>query len=209
MLGRLIIVEGPDGAGKTTLVKKIHERLQQAGYNATQLQEPGTSAFGLDIRKITEKFTQTLDTKRLVSDERAVHPEAMANLYRAASVQLFESRVIPALKRGEVVIMDRCYFTSSPIYQDLKLEDLVLSNALTYIANAFFAVIIADSETLIARRPDEDLERLKRVRDGYIKLAGEKKCKVYDTTNIDVTDALYNDIIAYLDPFSLDAPTYP
>lgn len=131
-------------------------------------------------------------------NDYAVHPEALANIYRAASIQLFESRVIPALKRGDVVLMDRCYFTSSPVYQNLRLEDLVLSTASNYIDNAFIAVLLPDTQVLIERRPEEPAVRLSELRDSYERLARKREYPIYDSARADIVDNVYRDLIKYL-----------
>jgi dTMP kinase len=98
--GRLITVEGIDGAGKTTLV----EGLAAALAPITVLREPG----GVEL---SERI------RALVKDPSlAVGARAEALLYAAARAQLVEEAVQPRLERGESVLLDR-FVDSSLAYQ--------------------------------------------------------------------------------------------
>jgi len=98
--GRLITVEGIDGAGKTTLVAG----LARARPDLVVLREPGGVALAERIRA-------------LVADPGLpVHPRAEALLFAAARAQLVEERIEPALAAGETVLLDR-FVDSSLAYQ--------------------------------------------------------------------------------------------
>jgi dTMP kinase len=98
--GRLITVEGIDGAGKTTLA----EGLARALPRLTLLREPGGVAVSERIRE-------------LVKDPALeVEPRAEALLYAAARAQLVHERLLPLLAAGEDVLLDR-FVDSSLAYQ--------------------------------------------------------------------------------------------
>ena len=48
----LIVLEGPEGAGKSTQIKLLAEALTQAGKKVVSLREPGGTALGEEIRKV-------------------------------------------------------------------------------------------------------------------------------------------------------------
>jgi dTMP kinase len=102
--GRLITIEGVDGAGKTTLAKGLLEALKGSGVQAQLLREPGG--------------VQTSEAVRaLVKDARlTVGVRAEALLYAAARAQLVEEALTPALETGEWVLLDR-FVDSSLAYQ--------------------------------------------------------------------------------------------
>jgi dTMP kinase len=102
--GRLITIEGVDGAGKTTLAKGLLEALEGSGVQVQLLREPGG--------------VQTSEAVRaLVKDARlTVGARAEALLYAAARAQLVEEALTPALKAGEWVLLDR-FVDSSLAYQ--------------------------------------------------------------------------------------------
>jgi dTMP kinase len=102
--GRLITVEGLDGAGKSTLVEALANEVTARGCNVETLREPG----GVDL---SERI------RELVKDPaHAVTDRAEALLYAAARAQLVEERVSPLLQRGTIVILDR-FVDSSLAYQ--------------------------------------------------------------------------------------------
>jgi dTMP kinase len=102
--GRLITIEGVDGAGKTTLAKGLLQALADSGMQAQLLREPGG--------------VQTSEAVRaLVKDARlTVGARAEALLYAAARAQLVEEALTPALEAGGWVLLDR-FVDSSLAYQ--------------------------------------------------------------------------------------------
>jgi dTMP kinase len=102
--GRLITIEGIDGAGKSTLAASLHGALRAHGLDAALLREPGGVAAAERIRA-------------LVTDpDLAIDPRAEALLYAASRAQLVAELVEPALAAGRWVLLDR-YVDSSLAYQ--------------------------------------------------------------------------------------------
>jgi dTMP kinase len=102
--GRLITIEGLDGAGKTTLVQGLVAELRAAGLEIEPLREPG----GVEV---SERI------RELVKDPALeVHPRTEALLYAAARAQLVASRLEPLLDAGTWVLLDR-FVDSSLAYQ--------------------------------------------------------------------------------------------
>ncbi|HEY4553989.1 MAG TPA: dTMP kinase [Bacillaceae bacterium] len=105
MQGIFITFEGPEGAGKTTVIRKLEAELKERGIDAILTREPGGIQISEDIRSII------LDPKNTAMDSRT---EAL--LYAAARRQHLIEKVVPALERGEVVLCDR-FIDSSLAYQ--------------------------------------------------------------------------------------------
>ncbi len=102
--GRLITVEGLDGAGKTTLVAGLTRELAARGRELLVLREPG----GVEL---SERI------RLLVKDpELPVDPRAEALLYAAARAQLVAEQLVPLLEDGQWVLLDR-FVDSSLAYQ--------------------------------------------------------------------------------------------
>ena len=100
----LIVFEGSEGAGKTTQIALLYERLAKAGTPVVKHREPGGTAIGEDVRKLL------LETKY----DPTARTEAL--LFMASRGQLIEREIAPALKRGMVVLLDR-FFLSTYAYQ--------------------------------------------------------------------------------------------
>ena len=102
--GRLITVEGLDGAGKTTLVAGLTRELAARGRELLVLREPG----GVEL---SERI------RLLVKDpELAIDARAEALLYAAARAQLVAEQLVPLLESGQWVLLDR-FVDSSLAYQ--------------------------------------------------------------------------------------------
>jgi dTMP kinase len=102
--GRLITVEGLDGAGKTTLVAGLTRELAARGRELMVLREPGGVELSERIRELVK------------DPELAVDAAAEALLYAAARAQLVAEQLVPLLESGQWVLLDR-FVDSSLAYQ--------------------------------------------------------------------------------------------
>jgi dTMP kinase len=103
-VGKLITIEGIDGAGKTTLAKALADELIARGIAVELMREPGGVLAAERIR-------------RLVADpELRIGARAEALLYAAARAQLVEEALRPLLREGTWVLLDR-FVDSSLAYQ--------------------------------------------------------------------------------------------
>jgi dTMP kinase len=103
--GQFITVEGPDGAGKSTILKELYRKLIEEGFEVVQTREPGGVSIAEQIREVI-----------LNKDNTAMDIRTEALLYAAARRQHLVEIVIPALEKGSIVICDR-FIDSSLAYQ--------------------------------------------------------------------------------------------
>jgi dTMP kinase len=101
----VIVLEGPEGAGKSTQIKLLADALTKAGRKVVSLREPGGTPLGEEVRKVL-LHDATLD----------IVPRAESLLFMAARAQIVEKEVMPALKSGATVLLDR-FFLSTYAYQ--------------------------------------------------------------------------------------------
>src|SRR5438874_13827816 len=102
--GLFLVVEGPEGAGKSTLVRSLAARLHAEGHPVVTVREPGGTPVAEAARKVVLKFPH------------AMTPAAELFLFLTARTDLVQRVVRPALEAGDVVIADR-YNLSTMAYQ--------------------------------------------------------------------------------------------
>ncbi|MDM5227943.1 dTMP kinase [Cytobacillus sp. NJ13] len=103
--GKFITLEGPEGAGKTTIIDMLASNLAKEGYQVLQTREPGGIEIAEQIRSVI------LDKNNTKMD-----PRTEALLYAAARRQHLAEKVKPAMDKGFIILCDR-FIDSSLAYQ--------------------------------------------------------------------------------------------
>ena len=105
LAGKFIVLDGPDGCGKSTQVHRLAEYLRKTGGDPLTVRDPGDTDIGNAIREILlgEKYAR-----------RDIRCELM--LFMASRAQLVSEKIRPALSAGRTVLSDR-YVSSSCAYQ--------------------------------------------------------------------------------------------
>ncbi|WP_442962091.1 dTMP kinase [Pseudogracilibacillus sp. SE30717A] len=120
MKGFFITVEGGEGAGKTTVLDHLFEKLTAQGYDVLLTREPGGISISEQIREII-----------LHPDHTEMEKRTEALLYAAARRQHLIEKVIPALNEGKIVLCDR-FIDSSLAYQgyarDIGIDEVFSIN---------------------------------------------------------------------------------
>jgi dTMP kinase len=99
-----MVFEGSDGAGKSTQIKLLAQKLATEGRKVVLLREPGGTEPGEEMRHILKHGNYNLS------------PRAELLLMNASRAQLVDAVILPALARGEDVLLDR-FFYSTIAYQ--------------------------------------------------------------------------------------------
>lgn len=141
-----ITLEGPEGSGKTTAVEAAVKELEARGYQIVRTREPGGTPIAEQIRNVI------LDKENTKMD-----PRTEALLYAASRRQHLVEKVLPALKKGKIVICDR-YLDSSLAYQGgargLGIDNILNVNMFA-TENTF-----PDLTLLFDITPEEGLKRI-------------------------------------------------
>lgn len=108
--GLLIVFEGIDGSGKTTQARRLLRRLRRRGRQAAFFREPTRGRWGREI-------------KRLAARAGSATPERELELFVRDRRENVGKNLVPALRAGRVVVLDRYYF-STIAYQGAKGIDI-------------------------------------------------------------------------------------
>lgn len=105
--GKLITFEGGEGSGKTTQIGLLVKDLESLGIDVLSLREPGGSKIAEEIREVI-----------LNKENIGMFSRCETLCFAAARAQLMEEKVLPALKAGKCVILDR-FVDSNYVYQGI------------------------------------------------------------------------------------------
>jgi dTMP kinase len=160
--GRLVTIEGLDGAGKSTLAASLARAIAGRGHTVELLREPG----GVEV---SERL------RALVKDPTLeVAPRAEALLYAAARAQLVHELLIPLLERDTFVLLDR-FVDSSLAYQgagralgveEVRAINLFATGGLTPDRTLLLRISPASRRARLRERATEP-DRLEREDDGF------------------------------------------
>jgi dTMP kinase len=143
--GLFICFEGGEGAGKSTQAKILTRRLEEQGHVVVLTREPGGTTVGADVRRIV------LDP---ATGDLSDRTEAL--LYAADKAEHVDSVVLPALRRGDVVVTDR-YVDSTLAYQGAGRS--LDAGDLEWVARWATGDLRPHLTVLLDLEPDEGLTR--------------------------------------------------
>ena len=173
--GFLVSLEGPEGAGKTSVLEALIPILEDRGIEVLSTREPGGVLIGEKIREVI------LDPSHTEMD-----PKTELLLYIASRRQHLVEKVLPALAAGKLVIMDR-FIDSSVANQgfgrglDKEAIDWLnefATDGLKPDLTLYFDIEVEEGLARIAANSDREINRLdmegldlhRKVRQGYLSL---------------------------------------
>jgi dTMP kinase len=170
--GKFIVLDGPDGCGKSTHCKLLAAWLGRQGVEVEIFRDPGDTAIGEKIRQIL------LNPENIALDTTA---EIM--LFMASRVQLWNEKIAPALIDDKCVVVDR-WLSSTCAYQGKAGGfgvDKIIQIAEDCLEKPWpdLTVILDIDLQIAAQRLDRDLDRMEqkgleyhqKVRQGFLELA--------------------------------------
>lgn len=172
LAGRFVVLEGPDGSGKSTQIKRLLALAEAARVATCHVREPGGTPVGERIREVL-----------LDREIQQMHVRVEMLLYMASRAELVETRILPALGRGELVIADR-FVPSTIAYQGAagglpKAEIAAVAKVATRGLVPDLVIVFDVDEHTAGRRLSPLLDRMeakgaefhRRVREGYLEQA--------------------------------------
>ena len=174
--GKFIVLDGPDGCGKSTHAKLLAQWLQEQGVTVSRFRDPGGTAIGEGIRKIL------LDPEH---EEMSTRTELL--LYMAARAQLWAEKISPALGENRCVVLDR-WLSSTCAYQGcaggfgMDKVIKIATDCLERVWPDLTIILDVDLKTA-SQRLKRQLDRMEakgdgyhqKVREGFLELARVQK----------------------------------
>ena len=182
--GRFLVLDGPDGCGKSTQVELLAQWLDEQGVAVSRFRDPGDTSIGEKIREIL-----------LNPEHLSMSTQTEVLLYMAARAQLWVEKIAPALRENRCVILDR-WLSSTCAYQgwagDFGMEKIIkiATDCLERVWPDLTIILDVDLKTA-AKRLNRQLDRMeakgdgyhKKVREGFLELAKQRE----DIITVDAT----------------------
>lgn len=201
-MGMFIVIEGIDGAGKSTQAKLLAKWFEEKGYDVVLTKEPTDTAFG----KLIRRLVLTGGREGIIDGARISH-EAEALLFAADRAEHVHKLIKPSIGAGKIVISDR-YFYSSLAYQwarGLDLDWLIDLNRFAIRPDLVILLDLPVKESMkringrsIKTEFDKIVELQKKVRENYLKLA-ERFPEMKIVNALASVKDIHNDIVALVE----------
>jgi dTMP kinase len=174
--GKFIVLDGPDGCGKSTQTRLLAQWLQAKAVPTVSFRDPGDTAIGEKIREI------------LLSPEHdAMSTQTEVMLYMAARAQLWAEKMAPALRENRCVVLDR-WVSSTCAYQgfagDFGQQKVIKigMDCLERVWPDLTIVLDVDPKVGLLRL-NREFDRMeakgdgyhRKVREGFLQLAKERE----------------------------------
>jgi dTMP kinase len=193
-----ITLEGSEGSGKSTQVRRLATRLERSAVPYFMTREPGGTPIGESIRELLQ----------FAPHNAGMMPETELLLFEASRSQLVRQTIKPALERGVCVIADR-FFDSTTVYQGAarKLDRQIVEQLNAFavgdcVPDITFLLDIdaatAHSRMRQPRRVDrmeqQPVEFYERVREAYRDLAAREPNRIVLIDGSQPSDKIDNEI---------------
>lgn len=202
--GVFITIEGGEGAGKSTLIDQLSNKILQRGKSVLMTREPGGIPIAEQIRAVI------LDRSNITMDART---EAL--LYAAARRQHLVEKVVPALEQGHIVICDR-FVDSSLAYQGhargLGMEEVWAINQFAIqdlMPDLTIYMDVSPEVGLerIAQASEREINRLdlekhsfhEKVREGYMQLLRQNPDRIVLVNAEQSQEMVFDDVLQAID----------
>lgn len=193
--GTFVVLDGPDGCGKSTQTRMLADWLQSRGILTASFRDPGATVIGERIREIL-----------LSPAHEGMTTPTEVLLYMAARAQLWAQSIGPALRDARCVVLDR-WLSSTCAYQGYAGGfgmDKVIEIAQCALERVWpdVTVVLDVDLTTAGKRLNRELDRIEQkgddyhhqVREGFLKLAEVRP----DFVVVDATgnpEAVHNEVV--------------
>lgn len=193
--GELVVFEGADGVGKSELVNLFSSWLAKAGYVTDVLSFPGKEEGTLG------RLVYELHARPGQFDVRTLTPASLQALHIAAHLDAIERRILPSLKSGRTVVLDRfwwstyVYGTASGVNR-LVLERMIATEKAAWGSVKPWVVFVVDRAAPLRPEPSELWAKWRK---GYRNLVSTEKrrypCEV--VANEDGIEETFEELVSF------------
>jgi thymidylate kinase len=162
--GRLIVFEGPDGSGKTTLSRALAEHLALRGVDSEHFSFPGQDDGTLG------KLVHNLHHNPQLVGVETIVPASLQLMHIAAHIDTIQSRILPSLRKDKVVILDR-FWWSTWVYGKVNGVNNQILASIIKAEHLAWEEIVPHAVFLLIRDETDSTEVSKKLSDEYEKLA--------------------------------------
>ncbi|MBN2313751.1 MAG: dTMP kinase [Sedimentisphaerales bacterium] len=187
--GKFIVLDGPDGCGKSTQAGLLVQWLKEQGVATRRFRDPGDTAIGEKIRDIL-----------LNPEHSAMSTRTELLLYMAARSQLWNERIGPALHENQCVVLDR-WLSSTCAYQGyaggfgMDRVIKIATDCLERVWPDLTIILDVDIKTS-SKRLSRELDRMEAKGDGYHQKVREGFLQLADKRDnfivVDATQDIHN-----------------
>ena len=171
MSGAFVTIDGPNGSGKSSICRLVAQQLESLHIPKILTREPTDTELGQFARRAEEHYSM----------------ESLACLMAADRYHHLQTSILPALKKGLVVICDR-YVESSLVFQ--RMDDLPLD----FIWNLHARIHIPDLSVILHVSPTTIAQRLaeRPILSRFERQGGEQECQYYQDAAVFLQARGYN-----------------
>jgi dTMP kinase len=136
--GRLIVIEGPDGSGRSTQIAVLTDWLEGRGYAVEQVGLRRSTLIGAELAQAKQG--------------NVLSPRTLSLFYATDFADQLENRIIPALRAGFIVLADRYIYT-------LMARDIVRGAEFDWLRSVYSIALVPDIVMYLRVTPQRLLER--------------------------------------------------
>lgn len=170
--GKLFVLEGPDGVGKSTLAYSLTERLNARGIPCDHFAFPGREAGTLG------RHIYDFHHNPIQFGVKSVNPTSVQVLHIAAHLDTIERDILPTLQRGRSIVLDR-FWWSTWVYGRVSGVDRLTLEAMLNVEFKYWNEVLPTIVFLLGRSApigkEGPIDTWKRLGAAYYELAEEQR----------------------------------
>lgn len=194
---KLVVIEGPDNVGKTTICRRFSAKLENLGIKNKAISFPGNRKGTLG------KFIHDFHHKHATLGIEKLSPTSLQLLHVAAHFDTVSEDILPALSRGKIVVLDR-FWWSTYVYGKISGVNEDVLEKIIELEELAWKKLVPDHVFLLTNQQpfnEETTQQWNSLRDEYLSLSEkqESKLNIHRIQNEGGVQETVDEIIGMLD----------